>query len=87
MTQPLLNLSPGAQDWIESAAPLVVARMQGREFTVDDVHGLFFEPGHANWWGCLFSKLQAEGHLEHIGYRKSTRPSANRRVVSVWRMK
>lgn len=86
-TQFTLPLSDLKREWIATVALAVPALMAGLEFTTDDLHDFLPEPGHPNWLGCAIAKLRNEGVIERLGYRQSQRPSANGRVVAVWRVK
>lgn len=71
--------------WCDANAATVLISMRGREFTADDLHGLVTEPMNPNLYGALMSKLRK--HLEYVRHVPSTRPEANRRKVSLWRVK
>lgn len=87
-TQFQLPLTDLKREWIADSAPVVVEAMRGRgEFTTDDVHGLVPEPSEPNWTGALMALLRNTGQIERAGYRQSQRPSANGRVVAVWRVR
>lgn len=62
----------------------VIAMEQG-EVTTDDLQAyaarIGLEPQHPNAWGAIFR--QGEG-FKKIGYRKSRRPKAHARMISVW---
>lgn len=73
------------RDWCNVNAPVVLSAMRGREFTADEIHPLVSEPDNKNLYGILFAVIKK--HLEKVGYRPSSRPEANGRVVAVWRVK
>lgn len=87
MTQLCLNLSELKREWIETASPIVLSTMRGREFTSDDLHEVLTEPAHVNWFGVLIARLANKGLVERTGYRPSQRREANGRIVSCWTVK
>lgn len=72
-------------DWCARMEPVVLARLKGREFTSDDLHGIVEPPANPNLFGVLMAKLRP--HLERVGFRASSRPERNGGVVRVWRIK
>ena len=85
MEQPLLQLDTLRRAWVdESVAWFIAHNFQFDELTSDDLHGKLPEPPHANYYGSLLAALKKLGHVRKLGYRVSTRPSANCRPVSLW---
>ena len=81
-----LELEGLKRDWLDEVAPRVAVLAPGLgEFTADDLHGKLPPPQEFNWWGVLLAKLKNVGAIVRVGYKPSTRPQANGRVVSVWR--
>lgn len=88
MTQQLnLPLTALKREWIDRVALAVLRNMNNENFTVDDLHGLFADPEHDNWWGALLAKLKNEGKIERVGYKPSNRPERNGGVIAIWRIK
>jgi hypothetical protein len=55
------------------------------EFTVDDIHALCGSvPVHHNAWGAVIKQLKEDQIIRTIDYRKSIRPEAHARVISVY---
>lgn len=85
MNDPQLDLLQ--RDWCEKATPVLLQFAQTFEnFTADDLREFQSvpQPPHSNWWGVLIARMKAKGLIRRIGYRTSTRPEANGRVVAVW---
>jgi len=64
------------------------ARIQGFEFTSDDVRKNAWgagEPHHPNCWGARIIAARKAGLIEKVGHRESARPAGHARTVAVWR--
>lgn len=61
-----------------------------RQFSSDEFRAHFVnhlpEPPHPNAFGALFNRAAKAGIIRHVGYIKSVRASAHRRVVGVWQV-
>lgn len=58
----------------------------GDEFTSDQLHqAVGAPPGHASSVGALFLTAAKRDLIEAVGYRRSARPEAHARIVTVWR--
>lgn len=69
----------------QAAAREAIERLAatGRPFTSDSLRGLVdVEPHHVNAWGAAVAAAVNEGRIVNVGYRKSSRPAANGRVVA-----
>ena len=92
-----LDLATLKRQWVEDAKEgfksnegeaFWLLRQLG-EFTVDEfhhLHPLIPKPLNNNWYGVLFAGLSRMNLIHKVGYRPSTRPEANGRVVAVWRV-
>jgi len=83
-----LELTDLQRSWVDDALAVIVrakADMLPQTFTTDDLHAILPKPEHPNWYGVLLAKLRNSGVVEKFGYKPSARPSANGRVVAVWR--
>lgn len=85
----MTQLSLLDRKWVQIHEGAVLEHMRGKpDWTADDVRSAIPDgPANRNWWGCLLASLKGLGLIERIGYRPSTRPEANGRVVAVWRVK
>jgi len=75
------------RDWCEKATPVLLQVARTFEsFTADDLRDFRSvpQPPHNNWWGVLMARMKALGLIRRVGYRASTRPEANGRVVALW---
>lgn len=76
--------------WTDYALSLLggFARSGVREFSSDDFRahyiGTLPDPPNANSFGALFNRAAKSGIIRHVGYVKSCRSAAHRRVVGVW---
>jgi hypothetical protein len=86
MTQAILQLDEMKRKWIEDSVrffPFIRAKL-GNEFCSDDLHRIMPAPPSPNHWGSLVAHLKKAGSIRKIGYKVSTRPTANCRPVSLW---
>lgn len=90
MTQSLLQLDTLRRPWIDEAVDgfqtRVAAGLIPREFSTDDLHSVYDEPSEPNAWGSMLAQLKKAGTIIKVGYRVSSRPSANCRPISLWRI-
>ena len=85
MTQPELQLCDLKRNWISEAYSAIAPDALG-EFTSDDLHRLLPVPAQPNWMGALLAKLRCAGRFVEVGRRKSERPEANGRKVTIWKV-
>jgi hypothetical protein len=75
--------------WLEIATSAVRrAARSGHTFTSDDLRAWPYgvpEPRHGSHWGALLMVCAKRGEIEQVGHRQSTRRTAQRRTIAVWR--
>ena len=74
-------------EWVQRARFVLSSFcLAGIEFTSDDLRKTMgVEPPSPNVLGALFRSVSDEGWIRFVGYRKSTRPEAHGRPITVWR--
>lgn len=82
----MTQLSLFQREWIQSAVPIVVQAMHGRDFSADDLHVILEKPENDNWFGVLIAKMKCQGLIQRIGYGPSARPERNGGIVARWRV-
>lgn len=53
-------------------------------FSADDLRDKLPAPGHANWWGALFSGAKESNRIKAMGFQLSKSKSRRGGVVRVW---
>jgi hypothetical protein len=73
--------------WSCAMSALKTEARTGRVFAADDLQEIYglADPDHPNRWGALFNVAAHEDLIEHVGYRKSRRPSRASGVLRTWR--
>lgn len=80
-----LELAELKRDWVQESSASFAALTLPAVWSADDLHGLLPEPQERNWFGVLMAALKNRGLIEKAGYKPSTRPEANGRVIALWR--
>ncbi len=80
-----LELADLKRDWVEESTTRFPALALPAVWSTDDLHGLLPRPQEQNWFGVLMAALRNRGLIVKAGYKPSTRPEANGRVIALWR--
>lgn len=74
-------------EWVSKARFVISACcLAGVEFTAETVRAqMDTDPPEPYLFGAVFRAASNEGWITHVGYRKSRRPDAHGRPISVWR--
>ena len=81
-------LEESKAEWFEDARFMIEQLSKAQDhFSADDLRKVMRPAPNRYWAGLAFSKAQAAGLIEWVGYRKSTTKSRKGSPVSVWRRK
>ena len=91
--QPALDGTVPAQaadyaSWVDGIRPAYAAARSGREFTTYSVakdNQLPEPPNSRSDWGNAMQLFVRDGLIEHCGWDRSSRPTAEKSAVAVWR--
>ena len=75
-------------EWVEDAIATIIGIAAAQpSFTAEDVRREMRPAPSDKMPGQAFSAARAAGHIQHIGYRRSTDRTRKNGVVSIWAAK
>jgi hypothetical protein len=80
----MTQLSLIQRDWVNDSIPVVVSKLQGREWSTDDLHDLLPTPEEVNWFGLLIAKMVKRNMIQRVDSKPSRRVEANGRWIGVY---
>jgi hypothetical protein len=81
----LERVAAAESKWSDRAARWISERVQGVEFTADDLTADIGAPAKTAATGSAFAAASRRGLIERVGLQQSANPTSHASVIMVWR--